>query len=67
MKCEKWTDQNDTSVEQRKNLSPRQIWREELLCSFIKICECLRWRYFSISRREWKQEHGKKNLPRRSM
>ena len=24
MKCEKWTDQHDTSVEKRKNLSPRQ-------------------------------------------
>ena len=24
MKCEKWTNQHDTSVEQRQNLSPRQ-------------------------------------------
>ena len=24
MKCEKWSDHHDTSVEQRKNLSPQQ-------------------------------------------
>ena len=24
MKCEKWTDQHDTSMKQRKNLTPKQ-------------------------------------------
>ena len=30
MKCEKWTDQHDTGVGQRKNLSPRQ--ESEFIC-----------------------------------
>ena len=33
----------------------------------FKICECLQWRYFWVSQRERKQEHGKKNFPRCGM